>query len=91
MEYSPEEFFRLTQLVEDQGGELLDKQCLGERYKFTGHVGKGKSVYLARCGNSGTTFEVPYEDPNGTMRPVELCAVCDDLGQMPRFKAAMQG
>lgn len=83
--YSPEQFFALVKAVEDEGGELLDETCTAQRYSFTGPRGQGKSVYLPSCGNT-TIMEIPYEAPDGSAQPIRLCAVCDDVGNFPRFR-----
>lgn len=52
-------------------------------------------MQLPGCGNYAI-FEIPYESEPipGTnaavMQPVELCAVCDGLGWMPRFAHVMR-
>lgn len=87
MTYDHEEFFDLVELVESQGGELLDDMCKARRFNLTGN--KTKPITIAGCGNQ-TLFRVPYEalDKKGKeagLHPVVVCAVDDDMGRWPRF------
>lgn len=87
MNYSSDEFLRLMEAVENQGGEHLDKLCTVRRFEFSGD--KIKPVSLPGCGNN-SIFEIPYAagDKNGRnkgMQTVTVCAVDDAVGYWPRF------
>lgn len=70
-------------MIEDQGGEHIDRLCVGRDYEFTGPA--GKNLVLPGCGNA-TIFKIPFESPNAAvLDTIELCAVCDGLGFKPRF------
>lgn len=100
MKYTPEQFFRLAELVQDQGGVQVDELCSMRSYDLTGPKGKepGKKLHLPGCGNY-SIFSIPYEgssvtEEDGTVKSlpggdIRLCAVCDDLGITPRFASAM--
>lgn len=91
MDYSLPQFTRLTEAIEAEGGMLLDRLCEMREYIFSGPVGKrpGKVTRLPGCGNT-SIFEIPYEGEDGKGHPVELCAVCDDLGNKPRWAHTMR-
>lgn len=87
MNYSSDQFLRLMEEVEEQGGEHLDELCTARRFEFCGD--KIKPVTLPGCGNS-SVFQIPYAatDKNGRekgMQDVKVCAVDDALGYWPRF------
>jgi hypothetical protein len=85
--YSPEQFFRVSEAIEAQGGVHIDAMCKARRYEFSGE--RGKPVQLPGCGNM-SLFEIPYEGEDGYPSPVTLCAVCDDVGLQPRFISALR-
>lgn len=92
--YSRDEFFRLMQAVEDQGGEHLDEQCKATTYEFSGE--RSKKVTLPSCGQSAL-FMVPVEPAENEMTgvmlppPVKVCAVEDLVGLWPRFIDQVRG
>lgn len=93
MQYSPEQFFALAEEVARQGGQHIDATCPAKEYQFVGPKGQGKTLVLRGCGNQ-TLFDVEYatEVPGtnaAVLNIVEMCAVCDDMGEMPRFKHAV--
>jgi hypothetical protein len=92
MEYTNEQFMKLEDLILDQGGQSLDMECADVLHPLSGPVGAApsKRVRMEGCGNSGVLFLVPYENMDGELAPILLCAVCDDLGAKPRFAEAMR-
>lgn len=93
MRYTQDEFFRLMQAIEDQGGTHLD-QTHDPVYhtEFAGSHPQAKGVEITYCGLD-VMFEVPYEglDKHGAdlgVQPVEVCAVDDWVGRWPRFADA---
>lgn len=88
MNYSPEQFFRLSQAIIAAGGLHLDLMCKSRSYTFSGD--KAKDVHLPGCGNM-SLFEIPYEGEDGQPAPIKLCAVCDDVGLQPRFISTLRG
>ena len=88
MEYTGAQFQALKDLIVGQGGALLTKMCSMRTYEFAGKVQDPPNT-LPGCGNA-TIFEIPYRTSNGSVRPIELCAVCDDLGRRPRYLKAMR-
>jgi hypothetical protein len=87
MIYEQQEFFDLIDMVEEQGGDLLEEMCKARKYEFTGV--ESRPVILQGCGNQAL-FSVPYEalDKNGNelgLHPAVVCAVDDDMGKWPRF------
>ena len=90
MNYTFEQYGRLIGEIDAQGGHhVQEKMCEAREYSFTGPNPDYKTVLLPGCGNN-SIFSIPYEDDvPGTnaavLDAVELCAVCDDLGHMPRF------
>lgn len=89
MDYTEHQFDELITRVEREGGVHLDELCGVREYTLTGPVGtdedEQRTLMLPGCGNY-SLFEIPYEDESGDVHPIELCAVCDDLGAMPRFE-----
>lgn len=90
MNYDRAQFFRLLDVVEQQGGTLLDKIHEHSVYdKFCG--GPPRDVqfgYMKNCGESAL-FEIPYLSyVDGEPHSVEICAKDDMMGLWPRFAAA---
>lgn len=92
MKYSQNQFMRLIEAVEDQGGSYLDESCKPVRaFEFTGpNKLKESEKALNYCGNQ-SMFEIPYEDEHGGKGTIKLCAVEDDLGNWPRFRDQVIG
>lgn len=101
MKYTPEQFFKLTELIQEAGGVHVDELCAAREYDLTGPKGRrpGKRLYMPGCGNY-SIFSIPYEgstvvDDEGDLKTlpggeVKLCAVCDDVGVTPRFSACLR-
>lgn len=91
MKYTQDEFFRLMEAIEEEGGEHLDETHDAMYHtKFTGDKMKGLEVHY--CGLD-VMFDVPYVglDINGQpmqVQPVKVCAVDDMVGRWPRFSHA---
>lgn len=91
MRYSQNEFFKLVDAVEDQGGKLLPEIHENVYHtQFCGDKIKGEEVVY--CGEEAL-LEIPYEgtDRNGVelgVQPIKVCAVDDMVGRWPRFAAA---
>lgn len=91
MKYSRQEFFRLMEAIEEDGGEHLDK--VHEHSNFTafsgGPVQDVQLGYIKNCGESAL-FSVPYISflNNNDLRELEVCAKDDMMGLWPRFASA---
>jgi hypothetical protein len=85
--YEADDFLRLMEEVEFQGGVHRDETCSAKKYAFVGD--KAKPVVIAGCGNL-SLFEVPYaKEPKAgaaAQGVVTVCAVDDDMGRWPRFQ-----
>jgi hypothetical protein len=86
-----QDFLRLVEAVEDQGGAHLDEVCSMSTYsEWTGDR-EVKPLHVAGCAKR-TLFEVPYDalDKEGNEQEyphsVKLCAVEDMMHLMPRFQ-----
>ena len=91
MEYTQSQLYDLIDAVEDEGGEYLEDLCSNRTYELTGD--KIKPPTIAGCGNQ-TLFRISYpSEVEGTnaavLEHVTLCAVCDDMGSMPRYSPVM--
>lgn len=90
MNYTEDQYERLVEAVEAVGGEYLDDLCTYREYGATGDL--VKPLFRPGCGNMAV-FLVPYETPRefagdvtgAVTGMVEVCAVCDELGNWPRF------
>lgn len=82
MKYNHDEFVELIEVVEAQGGTLLDDPHAVKVTKHTTPRGE-MTVRTSGCG-AYSMFEVPVEGG----KPAVLCAVCDNMGMMPRFLEA---
>lgn len=91
MQYTREEFFRLMEQIEADGGDHLDKTH--DPSVFTELVGgpvlDPKQGFVRNCGENAL-FRVAYEPSghDGTLETLEVCAVDDMMGRWPRFVAA---
>ena len=75
-------------MVTDQGGHHLDRPHRPLLVKqWTGD--KRKPEKIVYCGQD-TLFAVPYTCKDGATREATMCALCDMMGHMPRFSAAME-
>lgn len=88
MEYTQSQLYDLIDAIEDDGGEYLEGLCEARKYALTGD--QIKEPTIPGCGNQ-TLFKVPYaSEVPGTnasvLEHVVLCAVCDDIGSMPRYQ-----
>ena len=90
--YTQDEFLRLIEAVEDQGGQYLDEHCKPVRaFDFTGDVPlKERDKALSYCGQP-SLFDVPYEDEHGGQGKIKVCAVDDGMGMWPRFRDQVNG
>lgn len=86
MQYRQDEFFRLLEAIELDGGTHLDEAHENVFHtKLTGDHVKGMEV--AYC-NESALFEIPYEGEDGAVVSIKACAVDDRIGLWPRFAAA---
>lgn len=90
--YSPAQYTRLLELIEDQGGEHTDELCHARAYQFVDGLGL-KTMTMPGCGNY-SIFKIPFEvaldrTNAAILETVRLCAVCDGLALMPRFREAL--
>lgn len=88
MKYNMDEFYRLMESIEDQGGEHLElTHDPVFHIELTGPHVKGEEVLY--CGESAM-FAIPYEPlgHEGTMDSITVCAVDDAVGRWPRFANA---
>lgn len=86
--YSQEQFFRLMDMVTEQGGRHLDEPHLPMYVKdWTGDMRESEEIVY--CGQD-TMFSVPYFYKEGEKREAVMCALCDMMGYMPKFAAAME-
>lgn len=90
MYYERDEFFRLMESIEKQGGTHLDK--IHEHVYHADLVSDTgtKGLMVVNCGESAL-FEVPYEalGNDGVLTTAEVCAVDDRMGLWPRFADAV--
>lgn len=104
MDYTYEEFERLIEEIERQGGEYLDRMHIPRvdqmvrRKRGSGPEGEvvdEPEVEATGCQQIAL-FNVPYPRRVGGNDEVleigwhEMCAGCDNLGDMPRFASAME-
>lgn len=97
--YHPDDFIRLTETVEQQGGARLEEACVPSMFKLKvpDHSGdmRWKRFHTSGCRNH-SRFVVQYDPgeevsethPSGGL--MTACAVDDDMGKWPRFAHAMQ-
>lgn len=89
MNYTPDQFFALSEAIADDGGLHLDEMCKARQYTFTGGD-KIKPAMLPGCGNL-SIFDIPYEGEDGKPHHAKLCAVCDNVALMPRYVHVLRG
>lgn len=93
MHYDQDEFYRLLDAVEEQGGAHLDGDHEPHLHtKLTGDSPEYQSIEVKYCGVPALV-EVPYEplDKFGNVQPVQpvkVCLIDDWMGLWPRFRAA---
>ena len=89
MYYNRDEFFRLMEAIEEQGGDHLDE--IHEHVYIPDLINNSgrKGIEALNCGASAL-FEIPYESvgEHGMLTTAKACAVDDRLGLWPRFAAA---
>jgi hypothetical protein len=90
--YRQDEFFRLVETIENQGGSFLDETHDPVYHnKLTGDQLMGHEI--KHCGENAL-FEVAYEPGGaasaalGEMRLLKVCAFCDRIGAWPRHAEA---
>lgn len=93
MNYSQQEFFALMEEVEFQGGEHVDTPHMPDTFRLKSSPdGPEKTQETCGCKHAAL-FNIPYGLPNsgGTaeMGTALACAVCDNMGQWPRFTHAL--
>jgi hypothetical protein len=98
VQYHPEDFLRLAQTVEEEGGVMLGDSCQPKPYRLpikdqiTGEE-RQKQYFTAGCGKDAL-FAIPYrrstDEPGERNGIIRVCAVDDDLGKWPRFQNAME-
>ena len=95
MRYSMEALTALEQEVESQGGAVLPDECRPQdiEYKKKDGYEKTKTVRNATCGCMNETRMVsvydPGEETQGGSGFCTSCAVCDSMGNWPRFAGAV--
>lgn len=88
MKYNEDEFFRLMEAVEADGGKHIDEPHTDAVHEMTGNLLKKQSVHY--CG-SPVQFEVPYRFGTGSSEVLALgtfCAIDDCMGRWPRYASA---
>lgn len=102
MQYHPDDFLRLAEEVENQGGAMLNDPCLPETYRLKVPDPDG-ALRWADYTTSGclkdarfvVTYDLPAGEEGDRMAArgggfATLCAVDDDMGKWPRFAGQMQ-
>lgn len=89
MNYTSDEFFDLSDAVEDKGGEHLDEMCDHRTFSEFSGKAKVKPLVLSGCGESAL-FEVPVmamnkEGGDEGVVPLKVCGVDDAVGAWPVF------
>lgn len=89
MYYERDEFFRLMELIEDQGGTHLNEVHENVHHPALVNDAGGKGITVVYCGEAAC-FEIPYEALGdlGVLTTAKVCAVDDWLGLWPRYAAA---
>ena len=94
MDYEPEQFLKLIEAVEEQAGAVLPDACEPKRFQLNQPKKDGSEniVTLATqgCGKHAR-FMIQYS-PTNSAEPkfITLCAYCDNVGAMPRFREALR-
>lgn len=89
MLYTHDQFYRLIELVESEGGYLLDEPHEPGSTFFEGDNAASGEARLSGCGED-TLFAVPYINRYQEPDSAVLCASCDMMGLMPRFAKVME-
>lgn len=91
MNYSREEFDRLTDAVEEQGGTLLPEICESKDIEYRKKDGYARNKIerdvTQGCGHEAifvSTYE-PEKNSGEKTGFVRACAVCDGVGAWPRY------
>jgi hypothetical protein len=88
MNYSPEEFEALHAEIERQGGALLPDLCEQQTIVYEKPLYKrNKTEKRATCGCGNLTmFVSEYPFSKNKSHFVTSCAVCDSMGDWPRYR-----
>lgn len=101
MNYEGDEFIRLLEEVERQGGEHLQEKCSPHKYRLQvpkpgkPEAKEWKEHFTSGCGKESkfrvfTSEASAGVDDFGSAAPAVVCAVDDNMGMWPRFKQALQ-
>jgi predicted translin family RNA/ssDNA-binding protein len=94
MRYHPDEFFRLIDSVEEQGGTHLDEVHEHVYHEhFTGDHPLPEDKHLIEYCEASALILLPYDATTAQgdeigVQPVKVCAVDDMVGRWPRFAEA---
>lgn len=95
MRYSEEQFFALMDEIEFQGGEHCQHSHAPDSFRLKLHPDGPEKVRETTGCNNPTLFDVSYALPStaavAKMGKARVCAVCDNIGQWPRFAHALEG
>lgn len=94
MRYSPEAFDAIIAEVEHQGGALLPEECVREDIRYTVPPYASPSTQKqVTCGCFNQALLVSTYDPlpeaDQASGFVTACAVCDNMGDWPRYSEAV--
>ncbi len=92
MRYKDEEFFRLMDAIEADGGQHLNERHGNVTHpELTGEHRLDEAHEVHYC-NVQAQFEVPYlygeNDAAGVISFIKVCAVDDCIGLWPRYASA---
>ena len=92
MNYTLDEFQRLCEAVEEQGGALLPEACEPQDIVFTLNDGyirnKTEKKVTQGCGHESMLVTAYQTEPGAkeNVNFVRSCAVCDSMGAWPRYE-----
>lgn len=97
MNYHPDDFLRLLEGVEAEGGAMLPDRCRATKYALripdADSELRFRDFFTTGCGQD-TRFVLPYKLPKGKLGEkmesrggglVTVCAVDDEVGKWPRY------